>query len=104
MEMIIEELARMEASARTAVDDALAQKERLSELIARMKDEIVKEALARADAEIEAARVNAGNEAEERLSLINESSKRWIKSLEEQFAQNRAAWEAEIFSVILELD
>ena len=101
METIIEELIRIEASARTIVEEALAQKERLGDLIAQTKEKIVREAGARAEAEIETARRKSHKETEEQLLRINESSRKWIKSLEDQYAQNHAAWEAEIFSAVL---
>jgi len=101
METIIGELVRIEASARTVVDEALARKERLGELIAEKTAEIDRASEAKAEAEIGAARANAAAETEKRLSKINESSKKWIASLEERYAQYHADWEAEIFNNII---
>ncbi|MCL2461696.1 MAG: hypothetical protein FWF44_03460 [Defluviitaleaceae bacterium] len=101
MEMIIEELTRIETSARGVVERAAAEKGRLDERIAKKADEITKAAEAMADAEAAEARAKAAAETDAKLAEINANAQRWAASLEKQYADNHAAWETEIFNRLL---
>jgi len=102
MEMIIEELMRIETSAREIIDEARSAENQLNDRISAKTEEVTRQAEAGADAEIAAAREKASGETREALTKIQASAQRWLSALQAQYAQNHQAWEDEIFEKIIQ--